>query len=273
VSDTYTKLFSSITESTLWSEPYATRVVWVAMLAMADARGNVYASLPGLARRANVTLEEVEYAIASFLAPDPYSRTKDKDGRRVEMIDGGWHLINHGKHGAVRNAKERAEYKRAWDREHRPSGHQRATQSDSPTTVRQSPTSPTPSTPTPTPALEDQELTPPDGGVVAGKPATPDCPHAEIVALYHEILPELRQVKTWTTSRQSLLRARWREDAGRQDLDWWRRFFTYVRGCPFLMGDSTSTDGRDPFTADLEWLIRPQNLPKVMEGKYQRRGE
>ena len=65
MSDTYTKLFSSITESTVWGEPYATRIVWVAMLAMADARGNVYGAVPGLARRANVTLEEVEAALKS----------------------------------------------------------------------------------------------------------------------------------------------------------------------------------------------------------------
>lgn len=125
MSDTYTKLFSSITESTVWGEPYATRIVWVTLLAMADARGNVYGAVPGIARRANVTLAEAEAALAAFLSPDPYSRTKDSDGRRIEEIDGGWRLINHGKYSAVRNADERREYKRQWDQENRPSGHAR----------------------------------------------------------------------------------------------------------------------------------------------------
>jgi hypothetical protein len=155
VSDTYTKLFSSITESTVWGEAYATRIVWVTMLAMADAQGNVYGAVPGLARRANVTLQEVEAALAAFLAPDPYSRTKDDDGRRIEEIDGGWRLINHGKYKGIRGADERKEYKRQWDRDHRPSGHQRAAvrqQSDS------SPTKPdSPAPPTPTPDLKEQE--------------------------------------------------------------------------------------------------------------------
>lgn len=119
MSDTYTKLFSSITESTVWGESYPTRIVWVTMLAMADARGNVYGAVPGLARRANVTLQEVEAALAAFLAPDPYSRTQAGDGRRIEAIDGGWTLINHGKYAAVRNGDERKEYQRQWDREHR----------------------------------------------------------------------------------------------------------------------------------------------------------
>lgn len=155
MSDTYTKLFSSITESTVWGEPYATRIVWVTMLAMADASGNVYGAIPGLARRANVTLNEVETALHSFTSPDPYSRTKDDDGRRIEEIDGGWRLINHGKYGAIRNEDERRAYKREWDRQNRPSGHQRSAQSDdSPTQSDNGPAKPDgPTPPTPTPDI------------------------------------------------------------------------------------------------------------------------
>lgn len=163
MSDTYTKLFSSITESTVWGEPYATRIVWVTMLAMADARGNVYGSVPGLARRANVTRDECDVALASFCAPDRDSRTPDHDGRRIEPIDGGWRLLNHGKYSAVRAAAERRDYKREWDQVNRPSGHAR--QSDnSPTTVRHGPTSPTnPTPPTPTPTPENQKKERQDG--------------------------------------------------------------------------------------------------------------
>jgi hypothetical protein len=110
VSDTYTKLFSSLTESTVWCEPYATRILWVTMLAMADARGKVYGSVPGLARRANITREECDAALASFRAADPDSRTKEHEGRRIEDMDGGWRLLNHGKYAAIRSADERREY-------------------------------------------------------------------------------------------------------------------------------------------------------------------
>ena len=98
----------------------------------------------------------------------------------------------------------------------------------------------------------------------------PECPHVEIVALYHEVLPELTRVSDWTIDRQKLLRKRWREKPERQDLDWWRRFFEYVHGCDFLMGRKTGRDGR-PFECDLEWLVRPTNFVKVIEGKYQSR--
>jgi hypothetical protein len=154
VSDTYTKLFSSITESTVWGEPYATRIVWVAMLAMADKGGCVYGSIPGLARRANVTLGEVETAMASFRSPDPYSRTQADDGRRIEDIDGGWRLVNHGKYAAVRNAEERREYQREWDRKHRNKSVSESDKSDKSDKNPTNTTSPTP----PTPTLEDQTL-------------------------------------------------------------------------------------------------------------------
>lgn len=45
----YTKLFSSIIDSTIWRESKETKIVWITMLAKADRYGVVEASLPGLA--------------------------------------------------------------------------------------------------------------------------------------------------------------------------------------------------------------------------------
>lgn len=97
----------------------------------------------------------------------------------------------------------------------------------------------------------------------------PRCPHQEIIALYHEVLPELRKVRVWDANREKLLRARWKSEQKRQSLDWWRGFFEYVRGCPFLMGLVDGREGKAPFQADLEWLVRPTNFNKVIEGKYE----
>ena len=94
------------------------------------------------------------------------------------------------------------------------------------------------------------------------------CPHREIVALYHDCLPELRRVREWNPTRQKLLARRWAESPERQAVEWWRGFFGYVRRSPFLMGRTTGRDGR-PFDCDLEWLIRPTNFAKVVEGKYE----
>jgi len=94
----YTKLFDSIITSTIWSEAHETRIVWITMLALADQHGEVHASIPGLARVANVPIECCEEAVNKFLAPDKYSRTPDQEGRRIGVIAGGWELLNHAKY-------------------------------------------------------------------------------------------------------------------------------------------------------------------------------
>jgi len=80
------------------------------MLAMTDECGVVGASIPGLAARAGVSVESCNAAIAKFLAPDPYSRTKAFEGRRIEEIDGGWRLLNHAKYRDIMSTEERREY-------------------------------------------------------------------------------------------------------------------------------------------------------------------
>ncbi|KGQ19889.1 hypothetical protein LF41_2396 [Lysobacter dokdonensis DS-58] len=98
-------------------------------------------------------------------------------------------------------------------------------------------------------------------------PGNPPCPHAEIVALYHELLPTNPQIKSWDGTRADNLRARWREDKKRQSLDYWRRLFTHVAASEFLTGRRTDRDGR-PFLPGLDWLVKPQNFAKVIEGRY-----
>jgi hypothetical protein len=90
-----------------------------------------------------------------------------------------------------------------------------------------------------------------------------DCPHAKIINLYHEVLPELPMVRAWTEERQGFLRSRWREEVDRQNLDWWRSFFIYIKQSDFLMGRKLR------FKANLEWLVRPTNFIKVLEGHYE----
>lgn len=98
--------------------------------------------------------------------------------------------------------------------------------------------------------------------------ATDTCPHSQIVDLYHEILPSARRIRDWTPSRQTALRARWREKKERQDIGWWQRFFVYISGCDFLMG-RVSNPGRKPFELSLDWVLKAENFIKIIEGAYQ----
>lgn len=103
----YVKLFGSMLDSTVWDLPNHTRIVWITLLAMKDQDGEIEASIPGLAKRARVTLEEVQDALAALMAPDKFSRTTDHDGRRIEEIPGGWRVLNHDVYRDKLDAEER----------------------------------------------------------------------------------------------------------------------------------------------------------------------
>lgn len=117
----YTKLFGSILRSTVWRTPPHVRLVWITMLALSDRDGVVDASVPGLADAAGVSISECEQALALFQAPDPYSRTPDHEGRRVEKVDGGWRLLNHHKYQQKLGLEERREKDRLRQQRHRAS--------------------------------------------------------------------------------------------------------------------------------------------------------
>lgn len=74
------------------------KVVWISMMAMADAEGCVMASVPGLADAARVSLEQCQEALLVLGSPDPWSRTKALEGRRIVEVDGGWKLVNYKKY-------------------------------------------------------------------------------------------------------------------------------------------------------------------------------
>ena len=114
MSTNFTKLFGSITASTIWCESSNIRIVWVTMLAMCDRHGRVHASVPGLARIANVDIEECRIAIGKFLSPDHDSRTPDNEGRRIEVIEGGWRLLNHAKYRDLEDKESQRQSKREW---------------------------------------------------------------------------------------------------------------------------------------------------------------
>lgn len=117
--ETYTKLFSSIVDSTIWCESSDTKVVWITLLALADRHGYVPASVPGLAKAAAVSVDAVREALAKFMAPDPDSRSQEYEGRRVDVADRGWLILNYERFRDMRDEEARKEYERERKREQR----------------------------------------------------------------------------------------------------------------------------------------------------------
>ena len=116
----------------------------------------------------------------------------------------------------------------------------------------------------------DISICPPSGGL-------PNCDHEKVIALYHQHLPTLRKVEVWNDARKGYLRQRWREVAEElakekdvqvtDILTWFSEFFSHISQSKFLTGRVNSKDGR-AFVADLEWILKPSNFAKIIEGKY-----
>ena len=121
-------------------------------------------------------------------------------------------------------------------------------------------------------------ICPPDGELgLAPIKKLPECNHKAVIKLYHENLPTMRRVEVWNETRAGYLRQRWREVATElaqekasevgDVLNWWAEFFKSVGKSRFLTGRVNSKDGR-AFVADLEWILKPSNFAKIVEGKY-----
>lgn len=108
----FTKLFSDIITSSIWSEDDKTRLMWITLLASADPTGYVSGSVPGMAAIARMTLQDAEKSIAALCAPDQYSRSKEYDGRRIMETEGGWLILNYLKYRQKRDPERRREQNR-----------------------------------------------------------------------------------------------------------------------------------------------------------------
>lgn len=113
------------------------------------------------------------------------------------------------------------------------------------------------------------------------EPQLPNCPHNEIIDLWAEIMPDKPQPakNLWQgTERARHLAARWKagftikhERTGeplytdlQSGIEWWGRFFKFLRKSQFLMGDNR--------WFKLAWVIKRENFVKIMEMDYHGEG-
>lgn len=87
----------------------------------------------------------------------------------------------------------------------------------------------------------------------------------DIMELWKDICPDHPQPSEWTKARAGALRERIRGHPERKEADWWRKYFSLVEASGFLSGRIY----RDrPFVAPLDWVMRPANMTKILEGNY-----
>lgn len=130
----------------------------------------------------------------------------------------------------------------------------------------------------PQPADEPRTSPQGEGSKPKGK-ALPNCPHQAILDQWAEVMPEKRQPlrSLWAkgTGGSRDLAARWKQGFGiindhtgeplyideATGVDWWGRFFRFLRRSEFLMRDDSRFFG-------LDWVCKADNFRKIMELKY-----
>ncbi|KVO72422.1 hypothetical protein WJ79_19380 [Burkholderia ubonensis] len=110
------------------------------------------------------------------------------------------------------------------------------------------------------------------------------CPFDQIVAAYHELMPDNPRIKVLHDGRRKAIAARWREAARltckpfgyrtvAAGLKAWRTFFRVCAESDFLTGKAKPQPGRKRFRADIDFLMSPEAFAKCVEGKYQQDAE
>src|SRR6266487_6185793 len=94
----FAKVFGQIFDSSI-AEDYNCRRMFMDLLVLADSDGVVDMTAEAISRRTNVPIEEVTKYIADLQQPDPMSRSKMEEGKRIVAIDSkrgwGWKIVNY----------------------------------------------------------------------------------------------------------------------------------------------------------------------------------
>lgn len=233
---------------------------------MMDQDGFVALSAVGnVAARARVPLEAAETAIRTLENPDVLDPSQEYEGRRIERVPYGWVVLNSKKYrDIIKSATAREQTRERVARHRAKKKHSNEDVTHSNENV------------TPSEAEAEAEAVNQIQGHFSNEKSTPvsdkeekePVPFSKIVDLYHEKLPELPRCVKLTNQRKGYIRQRWQEDL--PDMEEWGKYFEIVKQSKFLLGKVKGSDNRPPFRADLAWLCKPENIVKIIEGKYHR---
>lgn len=149
--------------------------------------------------------------------------------------------------------------------------------------VQEAPKTPSaqaPSKPLPSQKQEqDQEQEQDQKKPTATSPAKlPTCPSSDLIALYHEVLPELPAVRLMNDQRKRALAKVWgwvltsstpegtrRATTPAEALEWFRRYFERARDNDFLMGRTARNGEHAGWRCDLDFLLTDKGMKQVIE--------
>lgn len=106
----------------------------------------------------------------------------------------------------------------------------------------------------------------------------PTCPIDEIIAVYHEVLPNLPKVRLQTKDRAKAIRKVWewvltstktdgarRAETAEQALSWLRSYFERATENDFLMGRTPRSGEHANWQCDIDFLMTDRGMKQVIE--------
>jgi hypothetical protein len=257
MSGNYTPLFDSLTTGSLCGK-WPDVGIWPIILSIADRYGAVDVTVAYLAGITGLKAIEISQIMKRFCETDSDSRSSEEGGARLVLVDPenrgwGWRVVNHGKY----RERARLAAKNAAERRKPPESP------ESPVTADERREPPLGASKTKQNKTKQNSKRPPPPQLV------PPSFHEQVVNAYHDLLPNLPRIKQWTKTRRLALDARiderCRDGRPADAIAYWREFFIKVAASDFLYGRSGK------FAANLEWLLRPENFLKTIEGNYDNR--
>lgn len=113
--NTWSPLFSSVVESSLWDEPLHVRVLFMTLLALKEQDQVVRKNEYQLRRAANIEGVQVAEALKILSRPDRKRPNQEHEGRRIKEVADGWLILN----GELYEKQMRRVSKAIWARKHR----------------------------------------------------------------------------------------------------------------------------------------------------------
>jgi len=118
----FAKVFGQIFDSSI-AEDYNCRRMFMDLLVLADPTGAVDMTHEAIARRTNVPINEVQKYIAQLCQPDPSSRSRLEEGKRLVPLDKnrdwGWRIVNYAHYRKLKDEESRRSYFRDQQRAYR----------------------------------------------------------------------------------------------------------------------------------------------------------
>jgi hypothetical protein len=103
----YAKVFSQILDSSI-AVDYEQRHLFMDLLVLADREGVVDMTTEAISRRLNVPEPLVRSNMLKLMEPDPESRSDERDGRRLVLLDDhrewGWQIVNYAFYRDMKDA-------------------------------------------------------------------------------------------------------------------------------------------------------------------------